>query len=275
MGRSREPGSSDALRHSRLVGNTDSFALSTDLVCAYFDASFGDKLSLVTRALTQILDVVLPTSCIFCESLGSHQCAACEQRYQPTPQWVERQNLVGLCATDLTSGASILLRAAKDQGRTALIARMAHDVSHALDLAAANEEQERLLDALRQRDTHLVPIPISAEASLIRGFDVVSSLTRKMSGQLGLQTHRGLRLVRQPKDQRRLGVQDRFSNLQEAMGYRSVDSISRTVVLVDDVVTTGATLLEAARAVNATGDIVAGFITFAQTRRVLDAKNLK
>jgi predicted amidophosphoribosyltransferase len=96
-----------------------------------------------------------------------------------------------------------------------------------------------------------------------------------MSGQLGLQTHRGLRLVRQPKDQRRLGVQDRFSNLQEAMGYRSVDSISRTVVLVDDVVTTGATLLEAARAVHATGDIVAGFITFAQTRRVLDAKNLK
>lgn len=235
----------------------------------------GAKLFLVTRALTQILDVVLPTSCIFCESLGSHQCSSCEERYQPKPQWVERQNLVGLCATELTRGASTLLRAVKDQGRTALIYKMVQDVRHALDLPAANPMQKRLLDALRQADTLLVPIPTSASASLKRGFDVVGTLNRKISGQLGLQTHRGLRLVRQPEDQRRLGVQDRFANLHESMSYRSAGSIVRTVVLIDDVVTTGATLLEAARAVSAAGDIVAGFITFAQTRRLLDAKTKK
>lgn len=81
--------------------------------------------------------------------------------------------------------------------------------------------------------------------------------------------------MRQPEDQRRLGEQARFTNLHEAMSYRSASSVGSEVVLIDDVVTTGATLLEAARAVTSAGDVVVGFMTFAQTHREQDAKSEK
>jgi predicted amidophosphoribosyltransferase len=47
------------------------------------------------------------------------------------------------------------------------------------------------------------------------------------------------------------------------------------IILVDDVLTTGATLLEADRAIREAGGDVAGFCVFAETRLLQDAKNEK
>jgi orotate phosphoribosyltransferase len=49
----------------------------------------------------------------------------------------------------------------------------------------------------------------------------------------------------------------------------------RRVILVDDVVTTGATLLEAARAVTSAGGEVVGFLTFSETLLKIDHEYLK
>jgi predicted amidophosphoribosyltransferase len=49
----------------------------------------------------------------------------------------------------------------------------------------------------------------------------------------------------------------------------------KRIILVDDVVTTGATLLEAARAVASAGGVVVGFLTFAETLLKIDHEYLK
>jgi orotate phosphoribosyltransferase len=47
----------------------------------------------------------------------------------------------------------------------------------------------------------------------------------------------------------------------------------RQVIILDDVVTTGSTILEAARAVAAAGGIVVGFLGFAETILKTASKN--
>lgn len=152
---------------------------------------------------------------------------------------------------------------------------MAQEICLALEMPAENPTQQRLQDSLRKSQAVLVPVPVSDSAMRSRGFDVAGSIARKIAAQLNLRNHRGLSLVRQPEDQRRLGELARFSNLHEAMRYRCGGVAGREVVLVDDVVTTGATLLEAARAVASAGNVVVGFMTFAQTHREQDAKSEK
>lgn len=234
----------------------------------------------MTRALSQLLDAVLPTSCIDCKVLGSHHCDVCAARFKPTPHWVFREQLPGVAATYLDPSSASILRAVKDEGRTALIGKMLEAMLQ-IDLVLNDSrgqvpsQRATLSNALLSGQAVLVPIPYSRRAMRKRGFDAVEILTNRLSAKRQIEVHTGLRLARQPKDQRKLGVVDRRQNLSGAMRYRPPNFNNDVAIIVDDVVTTGATVLEAARAIEATGAKVAGFITFAETRRDQDAKSQK
>lgn len=77
-----------------------------------------------------------------------------------------------------------------------------------------------------------------------------------------------LRYGRKVLDQSGLSVSDRELNLRGSMKSR-YSLAGREIVLVDDVCTTGATLLEAARACEQAGASVKFFCTFAETKRKL------
>jgi predicted amidophosphoribosyltransferase len=75
--------------------------------------------------------------------------------------------------------------------------------------------------------------------------------------------------VRPVADQAALSIADRQTNLTGSMAA-SLRLEGKRVLLVDDIVTTGATLFEASRAVSAAGGSVAGFVTLAETLRRLE-----
>ncbi len=78
---------------------------------------------------------------------------------------------------------------------------------------------------------------------------------------------RVLTTARVSRDQKALGVADRAENRAGAfVATRRLDG--RTFVIVDDVLTTGATLADAARAIEAAGGLVAGAATLAFTPRL-------
>ena len=85
---------------------------------------------------------------------------------------------------------------------------------------------------------------------LDRGFDHAAVLARGVARRLGLTTRGLLIRTRAPSDQTTLGRAERFSNLEGA--FRS-GPVSGRVVLVDDLVTTGATAGTCARALLAGG----------------------
>lgn len=118
----------------------------------------------------------------------------------------------------------------------------------------------------------VVPVPSSRAANRRRGDAPITELARR---SLRLVDHRRLTLapalvpVRRLADQAGLGHAARAVNLAGAYAVRPRwrGRLTEAVLLVDDVVTTGATLAEAARALRADGVPVLGVATLAATRR--------
>jgi ComF family protein len=93
-------------------------------------------------------------------------------------------------------------------------------------------------------------VPGRAREARRRGFDHAEVLARDLARRLGLRPVRLLRRTRASCDQAGLGARERRANLAGAFASRS---FSRPVVLVDDLVTTGATAAACAAALRAAG----------------------
>lgn len=143
-------------------------------------------------------------------------------------------------------------------------------------LAARLAAAVRLLIGPVPGQVLLVPVPSDPRAVRARGLDVTSALARSAARSLRdphrqVRTARLLRQRRRPRDQAGLSAADRWDNLAGALTARSRDPCRRwrgwTVVVVDDVVTTGASLTEATRALTAAGLTVTGSAVVAATQR--------
>lgn len=128
---------------------------------------------------------------------------------------------------------------------------------------------------VRARDPMLlVPVPARRAALRSRGFDPTGQLARVASAQLcrwgfAARHAASLRYARAVADQAGLDVAGRAANvagaLEAAPGGASL--ADRTLILVDDVITTGATLAEAARGLRAAGAPACCSATIAATPR--------
>lgn len=121
---------------------------------------------------------------------------------------------------------------------------------------------------------YLVAVPSSRANQIKRGYSPAFLLARRVATAARLPTIDALRISRSVADQAGLGIDARRQNLEGSM-VAGQGVKGKRVILVDDVVTTGATLLEAARAVSAAGGEVVGFLTFAETLLKIDHEYLK
>jgi predicted amidophosphoribosyltransferase len=95
----------------------------------------------------------------------------------------------------------------------------------------------------------------------------VARLARRTAVRTGLRVApNALALTRSPQDSAGLGIAERAANLAHAMVARS-PAVRAGAVVVDDIVTTGATLGEASRALAAAGWPVIGAAVVAATPR--------
>ena len=119
----------------------------------------------------------------------------------------------------------------------------------------------------------LVPVPSARAAVRERGFDATWALARRAAGilrrQSAVRARRLLRQARPIRDQAGLSADERATNLQNAFRVARHAPIvpSEMVIVVDDVVTTGSSLTEAARALREGGHRVFGAATVAATQR--------
>ncbi|GAB3759439.1 ComF family protein [Microlunatus parietis] len=118
----------------------------------------------------------------------------------------------------------------------------------------------------------LVPIPSARAAVRSRGYDATTALARRAAALLRpaapVRVRRLLRHHRSVHDQSGLDAAARQRNLADSLRVRDAGSTQRgMIIIVDDLVTTGATLTEASRALAAAGMPVLGAATIAATRR--------
>lgn len=94
----------------------------------------------------------------------------------------------------------------------------------------------------------IVPVPLHGLRERLRGFNQAMELAQPLARETGWPLVDGLRRVRRTAPQSRLDAPQRRRNLQGAMRWKGPSPRGRHLVLVDDVMTTGATLEACARA---------------------------
>jgi len=215
------------------------------------------------RVIDAAADLLLNGSCPGCAHPGVGICPACAAAIKAgTVQACQRQGI----DLPLWSGGAYLhplpevISQAKDHHRWDAIALLATRL--ALALAG-------LVDASAVTGVQIVPFPSRAGAVRERGLDFTDRLARLAARHLarvGLTTsvRPALRYTRRVRDQGGLTSQDRLSNLHESLEvYQALDRCP--TALVDDVVTTGASLREGVRALRAAGVEPVGLATVAAT----------
>jgi predicted amidophosphoribosyltransferase len=114
-----------------------------------------------------------------------------------------------------------------------------------------------------ESEVELAPVPSTRSAMRRRGFDPVLLVLARA----GARPTRVLRTARAHRVQKGLGRAERQRNLHGVHRARGPLN-GRRFLLVDDVVTTGATISEAARAIRDAGGEVVGAVAIAATPRL-------
>jgi len=204
------------------------------------------------------LDLVLPVRCAGCGRAGHALCPAClPAAGEVRTRWLRGLRVAAAASYDGAVRAAVL--GWKERGRGQLARPLA--VLLARSLGAVPDVR----DPPAGSRTVLVPVPPSASARRARGGDVLARLTVAAGSVHGVRTVRGaLALDRAVRDSVGLGRRDREENLRGAFAARPAPPGLRAV-LVDDVVTTGTTLREAALALREQGWPVVGAAVVAET----------
>lgn len=205
------------------------------------------------RLLAELGGFLLGAGCAGCDLPGVLLCDMCRSSLAPRP--VDVTTPSGLSVRAALSFEGVVarcIRRLKGEGET-LLARplggaLAPVLMRALDAPGGAGE------------VLVVPVPTTRAAYRRRGYRVPELLIRRA----GVRGTGLLRVSRARADQRGLGVAERAQNVNGAMRARRAGSGER-VVLVDDVVTTGATFDEAARALAAAGYEVISAVALAAT----------
>jgi ComF family protein len=120
--------------------------------------------------------------------------------------------------------------------------------------------------ALWDRAEALVPVPLHAARRRERGFNQARLLARDLGARRGIGVLSGaLVKTRRAPAQAGLKAADRERNVRRAYAVKRPERVAgRTLILVDDVTTTGATIRECARVLVAAGAKEVRAITLAQ-----------
>lgn len=112
----------------------------------------------------------------------------------------------------------------------------------------------------------MVPIPVSPKTLTQRGYNQTLLLAKEVERYTGMPCVEALQKQKETKAQRELTRQERATNIVDAFVVERPEEIAgKRILLVDDIITTGSTLNEAARILLKAGAVECGALCFAST----------
>ncbi len=198
----------------------------------------GESLS---SAASRALDLALPSACVGCRREGSPLCGTCR-----TWLMVRVPKPPGLPIGEPADLPLPLLQLEWCAPFTGVVRRAVHELKYSGERRLARPLGEAVAARWRRASAGgdvLVPVPASPDRIRERGYDHAVLIASVVSRELGLPLVQALERTRETAAQHALGRVGRGQNVGGAFRLRrGADVRGRWVVLVDDVVTTGATL---------------------------------
>lgn len=198
--------------------------------------------------LTDLNQLIFPSRCYGCQKLGPSICSACRSSWHPHYYKTHLSDLTVHSALIYTPTASKIVVAAKELGLKGADQLLIDAIVHVINKAKIDKIFFRL-----------VPVPSSKASQRRRGRSFIVDLTTQVSDRTGIAVLDCLELSRKTLDQSGLHRGERETNLAGAFNLRA--AARGDLIIIDDVVTTGATLREALRALNSQGIHAIGSVT--------------
>ena len=224
---------------------------------------------MIQRIRVLLLDLIFPPRCVSCQRSGQLFCDHCAQDVRPA----QPKQSCGGCGCLLSSGLAELGAPCPDclhplwliQAAALHVPPLTAAI-HALKYAGEGElapSLTRFLRAAAMRDPWpailagldgIVPVPLHENRLSERGYNQSELLADSLAQETSVPVLKGaIARVRETPSQVGLSARDRAENVKDAFRVVSTQVRGRSLLLVDDVSTTGSTMRECAQALRAAG----------------------
>jgi len=203
------------------------------------------------------LDLIFPRYCVGCKKEGVWFCEKCKEKiiYIKTPtcpkcsRISENGNFCKSCQKDF-SLKGVLVAAHYEEGPLKeAIHTYKYDGIYHLKVDLGKILISTLLSRWNKKDTILIPVPLHKTRKGERGYNQALLLSQEIKKSLNYEIcDNKLLRIKYTKPQVKFNSKDRIINIQNSFRWKGKDELKgKTIILIDDVFTTGSTLNECAK----------------------------
>ncbi len=194
-----------------------------------------------------LLDYIWPQFCLGCEQEGSLLCQNCLDNIPLLPvdykAWPEGKNnfVFSNCYVCLDYHQKLTQN---------LIKNFKYQYLKILQIPLTHILAKKIKQLNLENNLVITNVPLHHKKRKKRGFDQTEVLAKNLSLKINAPYQSLLTRHKNTKAQAKLERADRLNNLQEAFAVKEIDQNlvqNKTIILIDDVATTGTTLNEAAK----------------------------
>ena len=208
-----------------------------------------------------LLDLLLPPACASCGRSGAILCNQCLHRFSVASRPAERF-LAPDAGVAMGESLCLAIAAFAHEGpiRRALAALKYTGAARVAPILA-HASATHLADLLAiSGPASLVPVPVHRERRRARGYNQAELIARELARSMRLPALDALDRVRPTTKQHRLDRLARLRNLRDAFSVHPGAAVPPVAILVDDIITTTATLEACASVLREAGcEAVYGF----------------
>ena len=197
------------------------------------------------QLISDLKYLLFPTRCFGCRDLGYLICSNCRKLWNPHIYKSTIADLAVYSAIPYSPVAKNILLAAKEQS-----------IKSADQLVRSAMAASLQVLFQKYPNSALVPIPSAPASNRRRGRDFINEMAIFVAKDMGVGVLPLLEQQRLVRDQSKLNIASRRENLAMALSIKPQlrgNYSSESVVILDDLVTTGSTINEANRALTKAG----------------------
>ena len=197
------------------------------------------------KSIHSLKELIYPNICLSCGKTGAKICHNCSKYWLAKPNKSKIENNYLFFVATYDESTSPIILAAKESGSREAVKLIARSIACSISFAISN------LDI--SKPINLITIPSQLSAIRKRGRDHIKDLVLEVMIQLDQQNIDAIYLpilkpIKKIKDQSNLNGLQRKENMSHAFIAKSSQISQSAVILIDDLVTTGASVQEGVRA---------------------------